>query len=151
MKKSAVAILGLLCSSCVLLGRAKVEDVYFRAGEPEPGGYYQLVLQELVVEKDLDGPALQKNAGYIFELLDSRYARERGGSAVLIAAVSLKEEPILRELEALNTVTLEIRLTGAEEQEPVILYLFTEETHESLSSYAYLYTVIEHAFRRIFP
>jgi hypothetical protein len=151
MKKCAAAALGLLCTSCMLLGRAKVEELYFRAGEPEPGSYYHLVLQELAVEKDLDGPALRKNAGYIFELLDSRYTRERGGSSVLIARVFLKEEPILRELETLNTVTLEIRLTGAEEQEPEILYLFTEETPRSLSSYAYLYTLIEHAFRSIFP
>jgi hypothetical protein len=151
MTRLAAAAAGLLLASCVLVGGAKVEDIYFRSGKPDKNRYYHLELAELAVEKDLDAATLEKDAVYIFELLDARYAREREAAETLIAVVHLKEEPIFRDLETLNAVTLEIRLARDRTRETEVLYLFSEETVRSLSSYAYLYTLIERAFGRIFP
>jgi hypothetical protein len=146
-----VTLTGLLLASCLHLHHGRVEDVYFRAGQPERGTYSRLELAEVTVEKSLDETVLRRNAGYIFGLLDARYARERTISGSYLAVVSLKEDSILCDLETLNSVTLEIRLTRADAEEPEVLYLFSEETARSISSNAYLYELIERAFRRIFP
>ena len=63
--------------------------------------------------------------------------------------VLIKEEEFSREFWRFNTVTVELSIFDPPKRQPVALVLYSENTKETIDSYAYLHSLIRRAFRQI--
>ena len=152
LSASFMLFLCFITLSCALLVRSRVEDIYFREGAPSKGSHFTIILKEIVIQKDLDSEIVRQNAENIFNLLINKHnQKNRSSSTILYAYSTIKEDSFLRDYESLNAVTIEIRLFKQGNDEPEIIFLFSEETKNTVSSYKYLYSIIKSSFRRILP
>lgn len=152
MKYSYLLIfLACLFSSCLLFQSSRVEDFYYTESDEREIKGCNIELQKLTVQKDLDREIVEENSRYILDLLSAKYREDLlPGAATLIAEVMIKEASFMKGYETLNTVTLEINLKEEQDKKPVFIYLLSDETQNSISSYKYLYEILERSFKRIY-
>ncbi|MBA7658733.1 hypothetical protein ES703_66692 [subsurface metagenome] len=152
MKSILPGLLTCLLLSCALFEKSKIEEVYFNEALYPKDTHFNIVLKDIDVQKDLDSATIRGNAEEIFTLLIKKYNQKKGASATeAYTSVVLKETSYISDYENLNTVALEIKIFGENDNDPVRILLFSEETKNTLSSYRYLYSIVERSFRRIFP
>ena len=140
----------LFFSSCLLLETRRVQDLYIRSDYTELIKQADLVLDSLAVQKGFDSRHLEANAGYIFRLLLARNSQElrQPGKLLRIRAL-IKEEEFSRNFQTRNTVTVELTVLEPISSEPVAIALYSENTRETIESYAYLHSIIHRALRRL--
>ena len=147
-----LAALSLSLCSCLAVQPRQARDLYIESGYAETVGEAELVLDSLTVEKGFDAESLEANAAYILRLMLARRNQEAGdpGKTLLLHAL-IKEEEFTREFRGLNTVTVELSLIDPPTGEAVALALFSENTKDTIQSYAYLHSVIRRTFHHLFP
>jgi len=132
----------MLCFSCsILTGSIKTSresEDNTEALLKEKGIY----LNSVIVDKRFGSDAVRENAQYALELLINNINIEGYKTDVV-----LKEESFLKGFEQLNTVSLELRVQS-ENDNPLISVLISEETENTLSSYRYLYRILEKGIRK---
>ena len=99
-----------------------------------------LYINSITVIKSFDSDAVRKNALYAFNvMLGPQTGRFEKG---LKTDAVFKEESFVKGFNQLNTVTLE--LTVKDKNNSIIkIVLITEDSENTLSSYKYLYQIIE--------
>jgi len=140
----------LFFSSCLLLETRRVQDLYIRSDYTELIKQADLVLDSIAVQKGFDSQHLEANAGYIFRLFLARNSQElrQPGKLLRIRAL-IKEEEFSRNFQTRNTVTVELTVLEPISSEPVAIALYSENTRETIESYAYLHSIIHRALRRL--
>lgn len=138
----------LFLSSCLLLETRRVQDLYVRSDYTELIKHAELVLDSITVQKGFDSQHLEANAEYIFRLFLARNSQElrQPGKLLRIRAL-IKEEEFSRNFQTRNTVTVELSVLESISSEPVAIALFSENTRETIESYAYLHSIIHRALR----
>lgn len=150
--KSAV-ILGFLLSlgSCVLLEQAKVEDAYSDDLFRENFKSAQLIVENLTVHKEFDGEPVAENAQNIVRLLAAKHQKVTDpGSSRYRANIVIKEAGFVKDYQPCNSVTLEILVKADGSEEPSFVYLLSDETQNTISSYKYLYRILLRAFNKMY-
>jgi hypothetical protein len=124
-----------------------------------------IIIDAIIIKKDIDSEIIRENAAYILGLLKEKYDHSKktgmdmSGNQLhsLHLVVSVKESSYMKGYETLNTVTIEMscfydgnHYDGNHDDEPVIVALFSEDTEETTSSYRYLYRILDRVFRKIF-
>lgn len=142
-----ILLLPVLGSSC-MSNRGKV--VYDRHGLEK----YASTLKEAViriegvsVHRPFDREKIKENSYYILNLLFQKRNEGKAESPILSLQVSLKEDSFFQEFRSWNTVTVEFSLS--EGSTPVFTGLYSEETASTLSSYSYLYSLLDRATREV--
>lgn len=138
----------LFLSSCLLLETRRVQDLYVRSDYTELIKHAELVLDSIAVQKGFDSQHLEDNAEYIFRLFLARNSQElhQPGKLLRIRAL-IKEEEFSRNFQTRNTVTVELSVLEPISSESVAIALFSENTRETIESYAYLHSIIHRALR----
>ncbi len=96
-----------------------------------------LSIENITVKKSFDSEAVKENAFYAFNVLLGPYTGKG-----LKTDVVLKEDSFIKGFDQLNTVSLEIKVKDRNNRIFKIV-LITEESENTLSSYSYLYRIIE--------
>jgi hypothetical protein len=146
-RMSLIAALFWLLCSCMVFQSRRAQDLYIETGYTERIQRAELVLDTLTVRKGFDSQALEENAAYIVQLLLVRRNQDAAdtGNALLLRTL-IKEEAFSRELRDLNTVTVELSVFDPLKPQAVALALYSENTKDTIDSYAYLHSVIRRAF-----
>ncbi len=157
-------ILIIIFSSCTFSKSRRAENIYFN--QLDESSYYNIELIDIHIYKTLGMEKLEENARYIINLLLNQYKQEQNiqvskdsengdnyNLTNLYAEFIIKEESFIKDFETINTSTLEIRLYKEEDLsgEPEIISLLTVDTKETITSYKFLYTLVERSLGRIFP
>jgi hypothetical protein len=110
-----------------------------------------LILETIGVRKELDAETVRENALYILSFLSAKYGPEKSiGSVPYKVQIQIKEKPILKDYSTLNSVSLEIILYQKDVHTPAAMFLLSDETHNTVSSYTYLFEILETAVKRIY-
>ena len=145
-------IVVLFCSlcSCLVLQPRRARDIYIESGYVKTVKEAELVLESLTVQKGFDSQSLEANAAYILQLMLVQRNQDSPdpGKTLLVRAL-IKEEEFSREFKSTNTVTVELSLFEPSKTEPVALALYSENTRDTIASYAYLHSLIRRAFRHL--
>jgi len=143
-----VAALFLFLCSCLIFQPRQARDLYIESGYAERIGRAELILDSLTVQRGFDSQALEENASYILRLLLAQRNQDSGrnGKALSVRAL-IKEEEFSQEFHTLNTVTVELRVFDPPNTEAVALALYSENTKDTIASYAYLHSLIRRALR----
>ncbi len=151
MKYTFILVLTILLSSCILFKSSRVEDVFYNKSYSNGILNSNIIIQNLTVQKDLDHGTVKANAQYILGLLSAKYNEDLTQKAsTLFAHIIIKEAPFIKNYETLNSVALEIKLTEDQDKKPVFIYLLSDETKNTISSYKYLYEILERPFKQIY-
>jgi len=138
-----------LCS-CLVFQAHHARDLYIESGYAETIKRADLVLDSLTVQKGFDSQPLEANAAYILQLMLVRRNQDsRHPGKTLLVRAFIKEEEFSREFHTLNTVTVELSIFDPPKTKAVALALYSENTRDTIESYAYLHSVIRRAFRRL--
>ena len=142
-----IALFFLSLCSCLVIQPRRAQDLYIESGYPERIRRAELVLDSLTVRKGFDSRALEENAAYIVELLLMRRNQNSAaaGNTLLLRAL-IKEQAFSREFRDLNTVSIELSIFDPPKTGAVALALYSENTKDTIESYAYLHSVIRRAF-----
>lgn len=142
-----IALFFLSLCSCLVIQPRRAQDLYIESDYTERILRAELVLDSLTVRKGFDSRALEENAAYIVELLLMRRNQDSAaaGNTLLLRAL-IKEEAFSREFRDLNTVTIELSIFDPPKTGAVALALYSENTKDTIESYAYLHSVIRRAF-----
>ncbi len=158
-----IFLMMIIFSSCTFSKFKREENIYFN--EPDESTYYNIIIEELHITKNVGAEKLKENALHIFELLLHQYSQEQNNqknedlekndnfnSTDLYAIVLIKEESFIKEFETINTSTLEIGLFNNKELngEPEIISFLTVDTDSTITSYKFLYSLIERVLGSIF-
>lgn len=140
----------LFLSSCLLFETRRVQDLYVQSDYTEKIKHAELVLDSVAVQKGFDSPHLEANAEYILRLLLARYTQNlrQPGKPLQIRAL-IKEHEFSRDFQTSNTVTVELSVFDPRSRGPVAIALFSENTRETIESYAYLHLIIHRAIRHL--
>jgi hypothetical protein len=134
-----IAIL-VLSTSCSLLSggirTSRESDENIKKQIQEKGIY----IYSITVNKSFDSETVKKNAAYIFDILITA-SSETSKKGFKTDAV-LKEESFVKGFQQLNTVTLEL-IVMDKNKNAVKFVLISEESENTLSSYKYLYKILE--------
>jgi hypothetical protein len=146
-RMSFIAVFFLSICSCLVFQSRRAQDLYIESGYAERIQRAELVLDSLAVRKGFDSQALEENAAYILQLLLAGRNQDSAtaGQTLLLHAL-IKEEEFSRELRDLNTVTVELSIFDPPKTRAVVLALYSENTKDTIDSYAYLHSVIRRAF-----
>jgi hypothetical protein len=140
----------LFLSSCLLLETRRVQNLYIRSDYTELIKHAELVLDSIAVRKGFDSQHLEADAEYIIRLLLARNSQElRQPGKLLKLRALIKEKEFSRNFQNRNTVTVELSVLEPISSEPVAIVLFSENTKETIESYAYLHSLINRALRRL--
>ena len=142
-----IALFFLSLCSCLVIQPRRAQDLYIESDYTERILRVELVLDSLTVRKGFDSRALEENAAYIVELLLMRRNQDSAaaGNTLLLRAL-IKEEAFSREFRDLNTVTIELSIFDPPKTGAVALAIYSENTKDTIESYAYLHSVIRRAF-----
>jgi hypothetical protein len=136
-----------LIVSCSHLGMRVVKTEYIREDYRGRIGRTLFVLEKLSADKGAESDRIRTNGEHILRVLfERRREAEKNPAGTLRARVRLKEESFIRDYRTVNTVTAEITLSETGTEHPAALSLYSEDTEETLSSYAYLYGLLLKAF-----
>jgi hypothetical protein len=136
----------VLLGSCLVLGTGRVRDLYVSPGYQPHLRAAPCSLEAVTVDTALDAHRLEQNAAYILRLILARRSSQAAeGTKPLSVRVLIKEEQYLRAYRTLNSVAVELRFFAPESAEPVALLLYSENTEDSIRSYAYLYSLLSRA------
>jgi hypothetical protein len=149
-RMSVIAASLLTLCSCLAFQPRQAQDLYIEPGYAETIKNAELILDSLTVRKGFDSQALEANAAYILQLMLARRNQDSAdpGSTLFLRAL-IKEEEFSREFHTLNTVTVELSIFDPPESNAVALALYSENTKDTIESYAYLHSVIRRAFRQL--
>jgi hypothetical protein len=138
-----------LCS-CLVLQPRRARDLYIESGYARTVEEAKLVLDSITVQKGFDSQSLEANAAYILQLMLVRRNQDSAdpGKTLLVRAL-IKEEEFSREFQSLNTVTVELSIFDPPKAKAVALALYSENTKDTIASYAYLHSLIRRAFRHL--
>ena len=100
-----------------------------------------IYINSITVHKSFDSDTVKKNASYAFDILIDPSFHETGKKGFSADAV-LKEESFVKGFKQLNTVSLEFVIKDRSSR-PVKFILISEETENTLSSYRYLFEILE--------
>jgi hypothetical protein len=146
-KMSFIAASFLSLCSCLVLQPRQARDLYVESGYGQTIEKAELILDSLTVQKGFDSQTLEANAAYILHLLlVQRNQDSADPEKTLLIRALIKEEEFSREFQTLNTVTVELSIFDPPKAEAVALALFSENTKDTIESYAYLHSVIRRAF-----
>jgi len=144
---SVILILLVLGNSCATNRGKIVYDRYL-------SGSYEGKLKEGVVRiqgvsvfRSFDAKKIEENTRYILSLLFQKRNEAKIGAFTFSLEVTLKEDSFIRDYRAWNTVTVELSLL--DDTTRVFTALYTEDTESTLSSYSYLYSLLERASREV--
>ncbi len=104
-------------------------------------GFY---VRDVIIKKSFDSDIVKENAEYALSILVPE--RETSSDKKMGADIVLKEESFIKGFEQLNTVSLELIVRDVNEN-TVKRILVSEETENTLSSYRYLYKILEKGIR----
>jgi len=140
----------LFLSSCLLFETRRVQDLYVQSDYTDQIKHAQLVLDSISVQKGFASPHLEANADYILRLLLAGNTQKlrQPGKPLRIRAL-IKEEEFSRDFQTRNTVTVELSVFDPRSSKPVAIALFSENTRETIDSYAYLHSIIRRAIRHL--
>jgi hypothetical protein len=143
-----VAVFLLPLCSCLVLQPRCTRDRYIEPGYAEMIEQAALNLDSVAVRRGIASGALEANATYILELMLRRHNAETSnpGHALSMRAL-IKEEEFSREFRSWNAVTVELSLFDPQGSKAVALALYSENTKETIDSYAYLHSVTRRALR----
>ncbi len=151
MKYVGLLLFLFVLSTCALLKDSRIVDVYYDEEAKEQIGSSPLILKSLEVSRDLDAELVKSNALSILELLNSKYQKDTlPDSSPYQAVIVLKENPIIKDFESLNSISLKVSLSKPTEKTPDFIFILAEETANSISSYKYLYQILEKAYKTIY-
>ena len=145
-------IVVLFCSlcSCLVLQPRRARDIYIESGYIKTLKEAELVLESLTVQKGFDSQSLEANAAYILQLmLVQRNQDSTDPGKTLLVHALIKEEEFSRDFKSTNTVTVELSIFDPPGAEAVALALYSENTRDTIASYAYLHSVIRRALRHL--
>lgn len=138
-----------LCS-CLVLQPRRARDIYIESSYAKTVKEAELVLESLTVQKGFEPQSMEANAAYILQLmLVQRNQDSSDPRKTLLVRVLIKEEEFSREFKSTNTVTVELSLFDPPKTEAVALALYSENTRDTIASYAYLHSVIRRALRHL--
>ena len=103
-----------------------------------------LHINSIVVKKGFDSAAVKENAEYALSILVPENTTDP--SDKMQADVVLKEESFIKGFKQINTVSLELIIRDRNEN-ILKMILISEETENTLSSYKYLYKILEKGIR----
>jgi hypothetical protein len=149
MKRLCFLAVWLFClCSCLVLQPRRARDLYIRADCADTIKHAELVLDSLAVQKGFDSRHLEANATYILRLMLIRRNQKvhRPEGRLLVRAL-IKEEEFSRDYRRHNTVTVELSVHAPSGGQTLALALYSENTTETIESYAYLYSVVRRALR----
>ncbi len=131
------AVISVFLSSCAFLS-GMIKTSYERDENADTlikeNGLY---INSVTVNKSFDSETVKENASYAFNIIPG--VKPSGG---LETDAVFKEESFVKGFDQLNTVSLE--LTVKDHNGSIIkTVLITEESENTLSSYKYLYRIIE--------
>ena len=149
-RMSVIALSILTLCSCLVLQPRRARNLFVASGYAETIKNAELILDSLAVQKGFDSQALEANAAYILRLMLVRRNQDSAdpGRTLLLRAL-VKEREFSREFQTLNTVTVELSIFDPPTGEAVALALYSENTRDTIESYAYLHAVIRRAFRHL--
>jgi hypothetical protein len=160
MKQFTLILIWIICASCLFNNQSVIEEIHITAGGFDRNGHSHIIIDAITIKKDIDSDVIRENAAYILELLKEKYDCHKKStinmagnlSQTLHTIVSVKENSYMKGYESFNTVTIEMICFKGEDHtgEPVIIALFSEDTKETISSYRYLYSILERIFKKIF-
>jgi len=104
------------------------------------------IVKSVTIKKSFDSEIVRENAQYALSILVPE--RETPAGSSLQAEVVLKEESFIKGFKQLNSVSLELIIRETDES-IVRMVLVSEETENTLSSYRYLYKILEKGIREI--
>lgn len=138
-----------LCS-CLVLQPRQARDLFIESGYAETVENAELVLDSLTVQRGFDSQAIEANAAYILQLMLVQRNQDLvdPGNTLSMRAL-IKEEEFSREFQTLNTVTVELSIFDPPKTRAVVLALYSENTRDTIQSYAYLHSLIRRAFRHL--
>ncbi len=144
---SVILILLVLGNSCASNRGKVVHDRYL--SENYKGKLKEGVvrIQGVSVSRSFDAQKIEENSRYILSLLFQKRNENKIGSCTFSLEVSLKEDSFIRDYHTWNTVTVELSLL--DDTTRVFTGFYTEETDSTLSSYSYLYSLLERASREV--
>jgi hypothetical protein len=143
-------MIALLLGSCLMVPHRRTRDLYIETGYEETIKTAELVLEAVTVHKGFDSHTLETNAAYILNLMLVRRNQALAGRGKSLSIRALiKEEEFSREYRRFNTVTVELSIYDSPKTQPIALMLYSENTKETIDSYAYLHSVLRRIFRRI--
>jgi hypothetical protein len=159
MKTDKLLILILILfilTSCTFSKFKRAENTYHNSLEEDIN--YNITLSEITVVKSTGRDKVRENAENILTILLNNYTREYSlkneDSRIidLYASVVIKEETFLKEFETLNTCTIEILLfnNSGLSGNPEVISFLTVDTDTTVTSYKFLYSLIERAVESLF-
>jgi len=148
--RTAAVVPAILLGSCALFGGRTARDAYVAETRRDDLSRAPLVLAETTVKMGAESERVRENAVYILTLLfERRRSEEKNPSGELRVKVRLKEDSFVRDFRNLNTVSAEISLFDGDSPKPVALVVESADTEETLSSYAFLHSLLEKTVGRI--
>ena len=151
MRFSIIPACLLALCSCLVSAPPRANELYVDREYAGALRKAELVLDSLSVQKGFDSKILETNAAYILHLLLERRNQDlppNGGESLSLHAL-IKEAEFPRDLQTLNTVTVELRIFDPPRTKAVALALYSETTKETIESYSYLHSVIRRALRQL--
>lgn len=104
-------------------------------------------IEGVSVSRSFDREKIAENSRYILNLLFQKRNDGKAEAPILSLQVCLKEDSFILEFRAWNTVTVEFALFDG--KTPVFTGIYSEETESTLSSYPYLYSLLDRATREV--
>ncbi len=141
---------------CTLLPPPRAREVHIQPGAEEALSTASVELRELSVEAGVATPRVRGNAAYIYALLIGRLNVDRVATtttAPLRLLVSVSEAPFVSGFETKNTVSVETRVFAGPPEanpRPMAIALYSEETESTITSYRYLYDIVEKSLSEVF-
>lgn len=145
-----------MLAGCSLLPPPRVRAVFLRPDSEETLADRPLVVETLSVEAGVATPQVRENALYVYGLLLGRINADRApeaSSGPLRVVVSVHESPFVFGFETRNAVSVETRIFDGPPEagaQPVVIALYSEETESTITSYRYLYDVLERSLSEVF-
>ncbi|MCX7787263.1 MAG: hypothetical protein N2442_06165 [Spirochaetes bacterium] len=140
-------VLPVLAASCTSSRGKIVQDRLLRKGYEETVKAGVVRIQKVSVSRSFDEEKIAENSRYILNLLFQKRNEHTVASSTLSLEVALKEDSFIRDFRTWNTVTVELSIFH--HTTPVFTGLYSEESDSSLSSYSYLYDLLERATREV--
>lgn len=145
-----IAAAFLSICSCLVLQPRRARDLFIESGYTETVENAELVLDSLTVQRGFDSQAIEANAAYILQLMLVQRNQDLADPGNILSMRALiKEEEFSREFQTLNTVTVELSIFDPPKSRAVVLALYSENTMDTIQSYAYLHSLIRRAFRQL--
>ncbi|MBW8002834.1 MAG: hypothetical protein FVQ80_12570 [Planctomycetes bacterium] len=153
MKTKIISTLSILLifTSCLFMPSKKVSDIFIKAGYEEKIKNAFLVLDKIIILKDFKEDEVRKNAEYIFQLITSKHNQQISNPTHrLYAVITIKEDSFIKEFVSLNTVSIETQLVDKDTDEIILQMVLSEESPNTITSYSYLYEIMETSLKTIF-